>query len=227
MSSKIHIDPVWEKKYADGHQTLYPWDLVVSFVFRYRPKEKKIGETNLLELGFGTGSNLWFAAREGFIVGGVEGSPSAVEKAKERFILEKLNGDLRLGDFTQLPFEDNAFDIALDRGSLVCVGKSLQKTAIKEVHRCLRKGGKFLLNGYTDDHSSRNAGIEGDDGLISNITQGTLTGVGSLAFLSRSDINNFFADGWRLIKVERKEVIDMLNPSASIHSEWIVIAEKL
>jgi cyclopropane fatty-acyl-phospholipid synthase-like methyltransferase len=39
-------------------------------------------EIKILELGFGTGANLWFAAREGFSVFGVEGSKTAVSIAK-------------------------------------------------------------------------------------------------------------------------------------------------
>jgi SAM-dependent methyltransferase len=226
MSPEINIDPVWEEKYASGHLSKYPWDLVVSFIFRNRPKEKPIHETSIIEVGFGTGNNLWFAAREGFQVAGVEGSLSAVNKAKERFNQESLEGDLRLGDFASLPFANDSFDLAIDRGSLVCVGKSFQKKAINEIWRCLRPGGRFLFNGYTDNHSSRISGVQIGDGLTAEISRGTLTGVGSLAFLSRADIDDFFSENWQLISVERKEIISLLGVNADIHSEWIVIAEK-
>ena len=35
-----NIDPVWEKKYSKGHKQLYPWDAVVSFVFKNVPKNR-------------------------------------------------------------------------------------------------------------------------------------------------------------------------------------------
>ena len=79
-----YIDPIWEAKYSEGHVERYPWDIVISFIFKYRPKEIPANEAGS-EVGFGTGANLWFAAREGFDVSGVEQSKSAIRYAKERF----------------------------------------------------------------------------------------------------------------------------------------------
>jgi len=180
-----------------------------------------------MEVGFGSGPNLWFAAREGFKVAGVEGSSSAVNFALERFKCEGLSGDLRVGDFTSLPFDDDSFDLVIDRESLCCVGAEAQKQAVAEIYRCLRKGGRFLHNAYGDSHSSMRAGELGPDGLINNITHGSLVGVGQLHFTSRSEINERFADGWSLLQVQRREWIDMLGVSDDIHAEWIVIAEKI
>jgi SAM-dependent methyltransferase len=177
--SPATFDPIWEEKYAAGHVQNYPWDIVVSFVFRNVPDRPR-SEIKILEVGFGSAPNLWFASREGFKVAGVEQSPSAVDFAVERFNREGLSGDLRVGDFTRLPFDNDSFDLAIDRGSLVCVGAEAQKQAVAEVHRCLRPGGRFLHNAYADSHSSMHAGELGEDGLIHNITGGTLVGVGQL-----------------------------------------------
>lgn len=223
----VTMDPTWEEKYASGHAQTYPWDMVVSFVFRNAPRDRPRTQVRILEVGFGTGPNLWFAAREGFAVAGVEGSASAVEFARKRFANDGLTGDLRVGDFTQLPFENDSFDLVVDRASLVCVGKVSQEKAINEIYRCLRRGGRFLHNVYGDSHSSFRAGELSQDGLVSNITGGTLIGVGQLHFTSRAEINERFSDGWRLMQVQRREWTDMLTVSGDIHSEWVVIAEKL
>ncbi len=99
---------VWNEKYNAG-ETLcrYPWDRVVSFVFRYYPRDKPKNETKVLEVGFGSGCNLWFCAQEGFESYGVEGSPIAVDHAKEWFLREGLNGHLFQGNFHPLNFDDN------------------------------------------------------------------------------------------------------------------------
>ena len=220
------FDPIWEEKYAAGHCQNYPWDMVVSFVFRNVPRDRPRSEIKIMEVGFGSAPNLWFAAREGFKVAGVEGSSSAVDFALERFKCEGLSGDLRLGDFTSLPFDDDSFDLVIDRGSLVCVGVEAQKQAINEIHRCLRMGGRFLHNTYADSHSSMLAGQQGLDGLINNISGGTLVGVGQLHFTSRSEINERFAVGWNLVQVQRREWVDMLSVNSDIHAEWVVVAEK-
>ncbi|NEO02836.1 MAG: class I SAM-dependent methyltransferase, partial [Moorea sp. SIO3I7] len=126
------FDPIWEAKYSAGHRNLYPWDIVVSFLFRNYPRNKPRNEVKILEIGCGTGNNLWFAAREGFNVSGIEGSSSAIASAQDRFTTEGLTGDLRVGDFTQLPFESNSFDLVFDRGSLTCCGFTAGQQAVAE-----------------------------------------------------------------------------------------------
>lgn len=222
----VTFDPIWENKYASGHAQNYPWDMVVSFVFRNTPRDRPRSEIKILEVGFGSGANLFFAAREGFKVSGVEGSSSAVNYALERFKREGLSGDLRVGDFISLPFEDDVFDLVIDRASLCCVGTQAQKKVVAEVHRCLRKGGRFFHNTYGDSHSSMRAGTLGSDGLINNITGGTLVGVGQIHFTSRAEINERFSDGWKLLQVQRREWLDMLAMTGDIHAEWVLIAEK-
>ena len=103
------FNPIWEKEiYGQGRQLgRYPYDAVVSFVFRYAPRDRERSAVRILEIGCGAGNNLWFAAREGFSVTGIDGSATAIDYARKRFAEEGLSGDLRVGDFTALPFEDN------------------------------------------------------------------------------------------------------------------------
>ena len=217
---------IWDEIYSSGSIQRYPWDIVVSFVFRNAPRNVMRNQINILELGFGTAPNLWFASREGFSVSGVESSHNAVKLAKKRFLDESLEGDLRLGDFTDLPFDDNTFDLAIDRCSLVCVDVKKQKLAINEVNRVLKKGGRFLHNSYPDCHPSANTGDVSDGGLVENIKGGTLVGAGSLCFSSLEDINEKFAQNWNVISKQRKVISDLTNPLLN-HSEWIILAEKI
>lgn len=227
MNNIVTIDPIWDEKYSKGHAQRYPWDSVVSFVFRHAPKDKERHQIKILEVGFGTGSNLWFAAREGFQVAGIEGSRSGVEYAKKRFADEALNGDLRVGDFTALPFENNEFDLVIDRGALTCVGTESLKKALSEIHRILLPNGKFLFNPYADSHSSFLSGKLGADDVTIDISGGTLTGVGQIRFTSRREINQFLKTGWKILSIQRKEFTDMTCDTSIIHAEWLVIAEKI
>jgi len=172
-------DPVWESEiYSQGHHlNRYPFDAVVSFLFRWRPRDKARGGTDVLEIGCGACNNLWFAAREGFRVAGIDGSESAISFAQKRFESEKLCGDLRVGNFLELPWGNETFDIGIDRGALVCVGHDAQCVAVEEMRRVLRLGGVFFFNGYSDEHTSAQSGEPLHDGRIANIHAGTLVGV--------------------------------------------------
>lgn len=222
------IDAFWEDNYQQGHAiNRYPWDTVISFVFHHRPRDKSRAETRILEVGFGTGSNLLFAAREGFSVSGIEGSETAVAYARKRFEEEKLAGDLRVGDFTQLPFENDSFDLVIDRGALTCVGTSHLRAAIDEIRRVLRPGGKFHFNPYTDSHTSYCSGRQRADGLTHDIMRGSLTTAGPVRFTARREIDSFLETGWQMESVKRLELTEMLGEAGDIHAEWRVVASKL
>jgi SAM-dependent methyltransferase len=225
MTVAYAFDPVWDAKYGAGHEERYPWDAVVSFVFRHAPRDRPRAAVCVAEVGFGTGNNLWFAAREGFAVAGVEGSEAAVTRAQARFTLEGLRGDLRVGDFTALPFASNSVDLMIDRGALTCVGYSTASRAIAEVHRVLRPGGRFLFTPYGDHATSARAGTDAGDGLRTDITSGSMVGVGQICFYNESQVRASLA-GWTLLSLERVDRVEMQSASPVVHAEWKAIAEK-
>jgi SAM-dependent methyltransferase len=227
------IDPVWEEKYAGEHIQLAPWDTVVSFIFRHAPKDRPRKECRILEVGCGTASNLLFAARQGFAVAGVDAAPSAIEKARRLFAQEKAEGDLRTASFTELPFDDEAFDLAVDRAALTCAAPDQCRRAIGEIGRVLKPGGHFFFNPYSDRNSSAASGTSGGEGrrvggARADISEGTITGVGRIAFYSLSEVQEMFDPSlWALVQLQHMEYMDMLEPRRAIHAEWRVIARRM
>lgn len=227
-SSKA-FDPIWEEQiYGQGrHLNRYPYDAVVSFVYRHCPRATPRSEIQILEVGCGAGNNLWFAAREGFSVTGIDGSASAIAYAKRRFADEGLSGELMVGDFARLSFDDERFDLLIDRAALTCAGHSRTRAALAECARVLKPGGKMFCNPYSERHSSKAAGMVGPDGVTVGIKGGTLEGVGQICFWSRSDVDRFFGAGWRLVSVQHVEQVDELVHSFPVHAEWRIVAEKV
>ena len=220
------FDPVWDQIYqAGGHANRYPWDAVVSFVFRHRPRDKASADTSVVEIGCGTASNLWFAAREGFRVAGIDASAAAISVAKQRFTGDGLEGDLRVGNFSALPFDAASFDLAIDRAALTCVGDDIARAAVAELHRVLRPSGVAFCNVYSDRHSSRASGHAGSDGITIGISSGTLVGVGQIRFYGRDDLGALFAEPlWTILSLEHISITSMTD--GSDHAEWRLIARK-
>jgi SAM-dependent methyltransferase len=219
------LDPIWEQRYLSGHAERWPWDHVVTFVYRHMPRDRPRVQITVMEVGFGTANNLWFAAREGFGVMGVEGSAAGVATARARFEAEGLTGDLRVGDFTALPFADESADLAIDRAALTCVSRTSAHRAVAEIRRVLRPGGRFLFNVYADTHTSATSGLPGEDGLRKDIDAGMLIGAGQLCFWSEAQVRALFAD-WTLLSLEYVVRTELSGADPTVHSEWRVVAER-
>lgn len=222
-----NTNAIWENIYESGEQlNHYPYDFVVSFLFHYKPQKKARQDTHIFEFGCGAGNNLWFAAREGFQVSGLDSSLSAIDYAKKRFQNEGLKGDLRVGDFTLLPFTNQSFDMVIDRGALTNVSLDAVKQSIREAQRVLLPGGKFLFNPYSDRNCSYVSGKTRPDGLTDNIQLG-LVGMGGIRFYSRRELLDIFSDGWKILSLQHMERVEMLEPQYLTHAEWRVVAEKV
>ena len=219
----------WEEKiYGEGkHLNRYPYDCVVSFIYNYYPKDKAKENVNIIEIGCGAGNNIWFCAKEGFKVAGIDISKTAIEYAKNRLRQENLKGDLRQGSFTELPWEKELYDIGIDRCSTVCVGLEEQKIAIAEMYRVLKKGGLFFFNGYSCNHTSSmgNNRSEIKKGEIKK--KGSLDEIESISYLSEAQLHELFANKWEVISMKQINEVESMGERKEIDSEWRVIAKKI
>jgi SAM-dependent methyltransferase len=223
------FDEVWEERYAGdpAYRNHYPWSAVVTFLLQKHPFQKGREETDVLEIGCGTGNNLWCAAREGFRVSGVDGSQTAIAYANAWFDREELSGDLRVGDFTSLPFSDNSFDLAFDRAAISLTTREGAQVAVGELARVVKPGGRVLLTPYSDRCSSFHKVSDGD-GVIRDIQIGSVTGSGGqVRFYGKQEVYDLFDAGWRILSLKHVEETEMTSPGRMIHAEWHVVAERL
>src|SRR5574344_1708049 len=132
---------IWEKVFQEKEWGKYPSVPVIRFIARNFYKVPNRKDIKILEIGSGTGANLWFCAREGFSVIGLEGSKTANDKMLERFKKENLSSHIlktKIGDYlyTLDEIDDNSIDAIIDSESLCC--NSFERT--KEIiSKCLKK----------------------------------------------------------------------------------------
>ncbi|EAI6302558.1 SAM-dependent methyltransferase, partial [Campylobacter jejuni] len=75
---------IWENIFSQKEWGKYPSENLIRFIAKNFYNVKDRSKINILELGLGTGANLWFCAKEGFSVSGIEWSKTGVERFKQR-----------------------------------------------------------------------------------------------------------------------------------------------
>lgn len=185
-------DPAWEQIFRSKEWGKYPPEHVIRFVARnfYRAADRS--QVRLLEIGCGPGANVWFMAREGFAVSGMDGSETAIRKASQRLASEGLAADLRVGDFNQLPWADASFDGVLENVSLYCNPWASIEQALHEVLRVLKPGGLFISSFFTDRTWGYGTGDMIEPDGFANLREGPLAGAGFCLFLNRDRVPQLF-----------------------------------
>jgi ubiquinone/menaquinone biosynthesis C-methylase UbiE len=192
LPAVVEPDPIWEQIFSSREWGKYPPEHVVRFVARTFYRVERRNDVRLLEIGCGPGANVWFMAREGFKVSGIDGSATAIRKAKERLSKEGLEADLQVGNFAFLPWPDNAFDGVLENVSLCCNGSDAIGAALSEVQRVLKPGAPFQASFFTTRTWGYGAGTTVETDGFEDITEGPLVGTGFCLFLTRERLEQFF-----------------------------------
>jgi len=96
----------------------------------------------VLEVGCGTGTNLALFAEAGCEISGIDLSPSMLGLAKE-----KLGdaADLHLGDASDMPFDDGAFDLVVAFLTLHEMPSAVRGPVVSEMTRVVKRGGRLVL----------------------------------------------------------------------------------
>ena len=106
----------------------------------------------ILEVGCGSGANLWMIAREGFAAYGLDVSAEAVNLCRRMLEHYDTSADLRVGDITKTGYPAEHFDAVVDVFSSYCLDSSSHDAFLGEVVRIVRPGGRFFS--YTPSKAS-------------------------------------------------------------------------
>lgn len=215
-------DPIWENVFQDCEWGKYPGENLIQFIARnfYKKERENI---SLLEIGCGPGANIWFMAREGFNVIGIDGSETAIKKAKDRLQKENLYAKLIVGDIVKLPFEDQVFDGIIDNECLYSNNEQNTLIILSEISRLLKCDGLFYSRSFSTDMfigKERNA----DKFEFNNITEGPLSGKGFVRLMNAEKIHNLYSKYFTILSIDKLDYTQY-NGIQKI-SEYIIVCQK-
>jgi ubiquinone/menaquinone biosynthesis C-methylase UbiE len=135
FGTREYFDAIEQHRYKEDS----PWIKEAIGFDRYAGKR-------VLEIGFGTGTDLLQFARGGAIVTGIDLTPRSIEIARRRFEVYGLDGAFAIGDAENISFPDAHFDVVYSFGVLHHTPDT--QRAVSEVHRVLKPGGVAIVMLY-------------------------------------------------------------------------------
>jgi SAM-dependent methyltransferase len=100
----------------------------------------------VLEIGCGMGTDGAQFAAAGADYTGIDLTEAAIDLARKKFEVSGLKGEFRVADAEKLDFADESFDIVYSHGVLHHTPDI--ESAIAEIHRVLRTGGRAIVMLY-------------------------------------------------------------------------------
>jgi SAM-dependent methyltransferase len=210
MSASL-TQALFEQGYAErgaAAQRRYPNESFLAFLageYFAIPRPERAA-VKVLELGCGSGANLWAVAREGFSAYGIDYAPSGVRVCQEVLRDWGVTAELTLGDICELPYPDDAFDVVFDVMTTIHVDFSNHLRVWAEVFRCLKPGGRFFSYHWGEGSVSLRCGAPLlDHCTVSNISPGyPYAGNGTSCFLSANEVRRGLVEaGFRDVNVEK------------------------
>lgn len=219
----ISWDSCWDNVFSTQEWGKYPSESLIQFIARnyYRKDRSKV---RLLEVGCGAGANVWYMAREGFEVTGIDASATGIQIAKSRLDSEGLLARMIIGDVSRLPFESEYFDAVIDSECIYSNRFEDAEKILDEVKRVLRTGGLFYSRTFTDkNYIGQRYDIVGEMEYL-NISDGPMAGKGFCRLVNHSSIQKLYGKRFRIISIDQLECTR--DNGKIIISEYVIICQK-
>jgi SAM-dependent methyltransferase len=213
----------WDEVYKQNLWGKYPPEELIRFIASNFNKVEDKKCVKVLEVGSGTGANIWYLTREGFDVTGIDGSKVGVERTKERLAEEELYANLICGDIESLPFESDYFDCVIDNECIYANSYFDSDKIMAEIKRVLKVNGLFYSKtfmigsfgyGKGDNHNN-------EQHTFVNLSEGTSrANYGVIRFTSEEDIQNLYGKYFYVSNYEY--VKRSINGRSNEIAEWVI-----
>lgn len=149
MTHSAASQPWYDDSYSHSGfnaQRRYPNEELLRFFGRYyfalSPEARQ--RVRVLEMGCGSGSNLWMIAREGFDAYGIDLSPQGIALCESMLTHWGTTATLKAADMTAVPYPDGHFQAIVDVFSSFCLDEMGFAAFLSEASRLLVPGGRFF-----------------------------------------------------------------------------------
>ncbi len=217
---------IWEEVFSTQAWGKYPTEDLIRFVAQNFYRTPRRNAVKLLEVGCGPGANLWYLAREGFAVYGIDGSSTAIGQATDRLDREcpGWQGSLHIGDMGCLPFPDNNFDAVVDCEAVATNSHDDARTIYHEMYRVCRPGGKMLSITFAEGCYGEKTGREaGHHAWYPD--EGPLGGHGFTRFTTYEEIPDLLGP-WTIIEINQRSHSRGGLKEGHVITEWLIEAAK-
>jgi SAM-dependent methyltransferase len=185
------------------------------------PDRKRV---KVLDAGCGTGAHVWFLAREGFDVSAIDGSETAVLKARRRLETEGLQANLRTGDLITLRefYPAGSFDVVTTTGCLQCNRVRAIESIVDQVRDVLKPGGRVFATMVARGSHGDGLGTEVEPATFTDIPEGGMRGAGLNHFFTLEEVQRLFG---RFANVRVGYFTRSLD-NQNYYKHWVVEGEK-
>ena len=186
----------WNDKFSSREWGRYPPEDLVRFMGR-NFKDIDHNQVAVLEIGCGPGANIWFLHREAYRVAGIDGSSVAIDKAARRLAdenkgLNSIDPELKVDNFSSLPWVDGSFDLVIDIFAIYANTIEIIGLTLDEVHRVLKPGGRFYSKMWGTGTSGFGSGTEIEPHTFDQIPHGPCFEMGVSHFFDEAEIRHRF-----------------------------------
>ena len=227
MDNKKSRFNIWEEFYSGRALGRFPPEELVRFMARNFGQAEDRSAVKVLELGSGSGANIWYLLHEGYSAAAIEGSASAIQITRDRLIEEGMaplaeTVDLRHGSFETLPWDDKSFDAVIDIEAVCTNPMAVIRSAVAEALRVLKPGGAFFGKMFGTETTGFGSGEVFEENTTRNPTEGPCAGFGTCHFFTENELRELFAP---FASLDLNWVRRTDGETDLVH-EWLITAHK-
>jgi SAM-dependent methyltransferase len=186
----------WDEIFRRHEWGRYPPEELIRFIAEHFYAAEPRSGVSILEVGCGPGANIWYLAREGFTVCGIDGSSVAIGRARERLAREGLVARLETGDIMHLPYADGSFDAVIDIECIYANSLADSRVILGEISRVLKPGGWFFSKTFMTGTYGEGKGptLPGEPNTYLEQSEGALKkGYGIIRFTSEDELRDLYS----------------------------------